>query len=100
MWNAATRKGYGFFIPRYFYVIKMTDLQIALQKHFRAKRDHVLKRLEDMGLKVDIPPTSTFYIWLNLDHLPAPLDNGLVSKWASFFFSFNKNFPRRSSKNF
>ncbi|KAF8469917.1 aminotransferase [Gautieria morchelliformis] len=52
--------------------------KIALQKHFKAKRDHVLKRLEAMGLRVDIPPTSTFYIWLNLEHLPAPLDNGLT----------------------
>jgi hypothetical protein len=27
---------------------------------------------------VDIPPCSTFYIWLNLEKLPAPLNNGLV----------------------
>jgi hypothetical protein len=32
-----------------------------------------------MHLDVDIPPTSTFYIWLNLEKLPAPLNNGLVS---------------------
>lgn len=31
-----------------------------------------------MHLDVDIPPTSTFYIWLNLERLPAPLNNGLV----------------------
>jgi len=52
--------------------------RLALQKHFKAKRDHVLERLEKMGLKVDIPPHSTFYIWLNLDFLPAPLNNGLT----------------------
>jgi hypothetical protein len=52
--------------------------KIALQKHFKAKRDHVLKRLHDIGLDVDIPPTSTFYIWLNLEKLPPPLNNGLV----------------------
>ncbi|KAJ6502121.1 pyridoxal phosphate-dependent transferase [Mycena sanguinolenta] len=50
----------------------------ALQRHFKAKRDHVLKRLHDMHLDVDIPPTSTFYIWLNLERLPAPLNNGLT----------------------
>ncbi|KAF7295542.1 hypothetical protein MIND_01094200 [Mycena indigotica] len=50
----------------------------ALQRHFKAKRDHVLKRLHNMHLDVDIPPTSTFYIWLNLEHLPAPLNNGLT----------------------
>ncbi|THG98275.1 hypothetical protein EW145_g7453 [Phellinidium pouzarii] len=52
--------------------------KVALQKHFKMKRDHVLKRLEKLGLKVDIPPTSTFYIWLNLERLPAPLNNGLT----------------------
>ncbi|THH27778.1 hypothetical protein EUX98_g6412 [Antrodiella citrinella] len=52
--------------------------KISLQKHFKAKRDHVLARLEKLGLKVEIPPSATFYIWLNLEHLPAPLNNGLT----------------------
>ncbi|KAK7040913.1 hypothetical protein VNI00_009509 [Paramarasmius palmivorus] len=52
--------------------------KIALQKHFKKKRDHVLKRLHDLGLDVDVPPTSTFYIWLNLERLPSPLNNGLT----------------------
>ncbi|KDR81727.1 hypothetical protein GALMADRAFT_239893 [Galerina marginata CBS 339.88] len=52
--------------------------KIALQKHFKAKRDHVLARLKALHLDVDIPPTSTFYIWLNLEKLPAPLNNGLT----------------------
>lgn len=52
--------------------------KVALQKHFKAKRDHVLKRLERLGLKVSCPPESTFYVWLNLEHLPAPLNNGLT----------------------
>ncbi|TDL24937.1 PLP-dependent transferase [Rickenella mellea] len=52
--------------------------KIALQKHFKMKRDHVLKRLEKLGMKVEVPPTSTFYIWLNLAHLPAPINNGLT----------------------
>jgi len=62
--------------------------QIALQKHFKAKRDHILARLKALHLEVDIPPTSTFYIWLNLEKLPAPLNNGLVcltfAKCSSF----------------
>lgn len=57
--------------------------KIALQKHFKMKRDHVLKRLTKMGLKVDVPPTSTFYIWLNLERLPTPLNNGLVRTFRS-----------------
>ena len=52
--------------------------QVALQKHFKAKRDYVLDRLHKLNLDVDIPPTSTFYVWLNLEKLPAPLNNGLV----------------------
>jgi len=52
--------------------------KLALQKHFKAKRDHVLARLHDLHLDVDIPPTSTFYIWLNLEKLPPPLNNGLT----------------------
>lgn len=52
--------------------------RISLQLHFKAKRDHVLARLKAMGLEVKIPPTSTFYIWLSLESLPAPLNIGLV----------------------
>jgi aspartate/methionine/tyrosine aminotransferase len=52
--------------------------RIALQKHFKAKRDHVLKRLKDIGLEVAIPPVATFYIWLNLEKLPEPINNGLT----------------------
>ncbi|KAI0691366.1 pyridoxal phosphate-dependent transferase [Cytidiella melzeri] len=52
--------------------------KVALQKHFKHKRDHVLKRLARLGLKVSVPPQATFYIWLNLEHLPAPLNNGVT----------------------
>jgi len=52
--------------------------RLATQKYFRAKRDHVLERLEKMGLKVEIPPVSTYYIWLNLSNLPQPLNDGLT----------------------
>lgn len=62
-------------IPLFLLFIKQ---KIALQRHFKAKRDHVLARLHELRLDVDIPPSSTFYIWLNLEKLPAPLNNGLV----------------------
>ncbi|KAG2362479.1 pyridoxal phosphate-dependent transferase [Suillus spraguei] len=52
--------------------------KMALQKHFKAKRDHVLKRLHALHLDVDVPPQATFYIWLNLEKLPPPLNNGLT----------------------
>lgn len=54
------------------------SIQLSLQRHFKMKRDHVLQRLHKLHLDVDIPPTSTFYIWLNLAKLPPPLNNGLV----------------------
>lgn len=57
--------------------------KIALQKHFKKKRDHVLSRLHELHLDVEIPPTSTFYIWLNLERLPPPLNNGLVCRHSS-----------------
>ena len=42
------------------------------------KRDHVLERLKAIGLEVIIPPVATFYIWLNLERLPDPINNGLT----------------------
>lgn len=52
--------------------------KIALQTHFREKRDHVLSRLRSLGLPVKIIPRATFYIWVDLSPLPEPLNNGLT----------------------
>ncbi|KAL1407925.1 hypothetical protein Q8F55_004720 [Vanrija albida] len=53
--------------------------KVALQKQFKAKRDYVLERISKMpGLRVHPEPHATFYIWLDLSGLPAPLDDGLV----------------------
>ena len=52
--------------------------KLSLQKHFHHKRDHVLERLQEMGLKVRVPPRATFYVWLDLESLPAPINNGLT----------------------
>ncbi|KAI0317566.1 aminotransferase [Amylostereum chailletii] len=52
--------------------------KIALQRHFKMKRDHVLKRLKQLGLEVAVPPVATFYIWMNLEKLPSPINNGLT----------------------
>jgi aspartate/methionine/tyrosine aminotransferase len=51
----------------------------ALQKHFRAKRDYVLKRLTEIGFHFDEKntPQSTFYIWLDLSGLPHAINDGL-----------------------
>jgi len=50
----------------------------ALQKHFRAKRDFVLKRLKEIGFIVRVEPEATFYIWLDLKDLNEPVDVGLT----------------------
>ncbi|CAD6570803.1 MAG: hypothetical protein TREMPRED_006026 [Tremellales sp. Tagirdzhanova-0007] len=52
--------------------------RISLQKAFRIKRDHVLARLEKMGLPVSVPPQATFYIWLDLSKLAPPINEGLT----------------------
>ena len=49
----------------------------AIQTHFKQKRDYTLKRLTEMGIFVDSPPSGTFYVWANLSRLPAPLHHGL-----------------------
>ncbi|KLT45542.1 PLP-dependent transferase [Cutaneotrichosporon oleaginosum] len=52
--------------------------RLALQRAFKKKRDHVLARLAAMGLEVKVPPQATFYIWLDLEALGAPLHDGLT----------------------
>lgn len=49
----------------------------ALQTHFREKRDYVLSRLNKMGFHFRDVPDSTFYLWLDLSHLPDRIRNGL-----------------------
>jgi len=57
---------------------RCAEEKVALQKHFKKKRDFVLEKLKEMGLEVKIPPQATFYIWLDLSSLPEPLCNGLT----------------------
>ncbi|CAO1638691.1 unnamed protein product [Sympodiomycopsis kandeliae] len=52
--------------------------RLALQQHFQSKLTHILSRLSSIGLEVNFKPESTFYIWLNLSSLPAPINSGLV----------------------
>jgi aspartate/methionine/tyrosine aminotransferase len=50
----------------------------ALQRHFKMKRDFLLRELAALGITVEWHPTATFYIWANLSALPHPLDDCLV----------------------
>jgi len=45
----------------------------ALQRHFKMKRDFLLRELANLGITVQWQPTATFYIWANLSALPHPL---------------------------
>ncbi|PVH14338.1 uncharacterized protein CXQ87_002467 [Candidozyma duobushaemuli] len=51
----------------------------ALQLHFKMKRDYIIGRLSKMGFPFTQKniPNSTFYLWLNLSHLPGKLSNCL-----------------------
>ncbi|ONH67982.1 Aspartate aminotransferase [Cyberlindnera fabianii] len=50
---------------------------IALQRHFKSKRDYCIDRLTKMGFQFKVKPNSTFYIWVDLSHLPGKLSNCL-----------------------
>lgn len=57
----------------------------ALQRHFIEKRDYVLKRLHDIGFRVEVPQ-ATFYIWLDLTSLDPPLPpQANISDGLNFF---------------
>lgn len=58
----------------------------VLQVHFREKRDYVLKRLYDIGFRVQDVPQATFYIWLDLTSLDPPLPaEANISDGLNFF---------------
>lgn len=58
---------------------------MALQRHFRWKRDYVLKRLGEIGFRQDVPE-ATFYIWLDLTTLDPPLPpEANISDGLNFF---------------
>ena len=50
----------------------------ALQRHFRAKRNFLLRELSRLGIKVALKPSATFYIWADLSLLQPPLNDCLV----------------------
>ena len=50
---------------------------LALQAHFRAKRDYMVKELGALGIKARVPE-ATFYIWADVSSLPPPLNNGVI----------------------
>ncbi|KAI5958457.1 uncharacterized protein KGF55_005800 [Candida pseudojiufengensis] len=59
--------------------LKVRSEMKALQLHFKMKRDYIIGRLSKMGFNFNEKniPNSTFYLWLNLSHLPGKLSNCL-----------------------
>lgn len=59
--------------------LKVKQEMKALQLHFKMKRDYIIGRLSKMGFNFNelTTPNSTFYLWLNLSHLPQKLSNCL-----------------------
>jgi aspartate/methionine/tyrosine aminotransferase len=48
----------------------------AMRRAFRPKRDLMVSRLRDLGIRIPREPEGTFYCWGGLENLPAPLDDG------------------------
>lgn len=46
----------------------------ALQRTFGGKRDWLVRRLRELGVRFDVEPEGTFYAWGDLRDLPAPLN--------------------------
>jgi aspartate/methionine/tyrosine aminotransferase len=59
---------------------------IALQLHFKAKRDYVLTRLHQIGFTIKDIPEATFYVWLDLTAIWPPLPaEANISDGLNFF---------------
>ena len=56
---------------------KVRKEMVALQRHFRDKRDYVIGRLREIGFACKQVPQATFYIWLDLSSLPEEIHDGL-----------------------
>jgi N-succinyldiaminopimelate aminotransferase len=49
----------------------------AIHAAFSEKRLRMLEGLARMGIRADLPPDGTFYVWGNLAGLPPPLNDGM-----------------------
>jgi aspartate/methionine/tyrosine aminotransferase len=50
----------------------------AIRAEFSRKRRYLMDRLRALGVGVEVEPAGTFYVWGNLDALPAPLRDGMA----------------------
>lgn len=50
----------------------------AIRRAFAPKRELVLERLGAMGLRVEVEPEATFYVWVSVGDLPPALSDGMA----------------------
>jgi N-succinyldiaminopimelate aminotransferase len=49
----------------------------AIRNTFLPKRQILLEGLTAAGMRLDVEPDGTFYVWANLEELPEPLSDGM-----------------------
>lgn len=49
----------------------------SIRRSFAPKREMMLKRLVGMGIRVDVAPSGSFYVWGDVSGLPEGLNNGM-----------------------
>lgn len=49
----------------------------AIHKAFSKKRAFLTGALEDLGVRVDLPPQGGFYVWGSVENLPEEVDDGM-----------------------
>jgi aspartate/methionine/tyrosine aminotransferase len=82
----------------------------ALRQVFARKRNLMVKRLREMGIRCSPEPEGTFYCWASINDLPAPLNDGeaffheglkhKVMTVPGVFFDVNPGKRRRGVSNF
>lgn len=80
----------------------------AIHSHFSDKRSFMMRRLEEMGIRISHPPQGAFYCWADISALPSPLNEGLaffeealrhkVITVPGIFFDVNPGKRRASSR--
>lgn len=53
-----------------------------IQRVFKAKREYAVTRLTQLGVRIDVVPAATFYLWCDLSELPEPLRDCQAFFWA------------------
>ncbi|WP_426245014.1 pyridoxal phosphate-dependent aminotransferase [Nocardioides sp. LHG3406-4] len=82
----------------------------ALRKVFVEKRNLMVSRLRDMGVRFAGEPDSTFYVWGSLEDLPEPLNDPMTFFWRALdrkvmtvpgkFFGVNPGQRRRGPSTY